>query len=94
MLVTATDSRRTPWRTGIRLRGRRLLASPTAGLLLTCALAMLTVVLLLGPGLLLGLNRAVVGLNPAKDFQIMTWSLKWWPWALSHGVNPLHTTLL
>jgi len=39
-------------------------------------------------------DRSVVGLNPSSDFQIMTWSLEWWPWALGHGVDPLHTSLL
>src|SRR5207253_1993469 len=34
------------------------------------------------------------GLNPASDFQVMTWSLEWWPWALGHGVDLLHTHLL
>jgi hypothetical protein len=33
-------------------------------------------------------------MNPASDFQIMTWSLEWWPWALRHGIDPLHTPLL
>lgn len=37
---------------------------------------------------------ALVGSNPSNDFQIMTWSLAWWPWAIGHGVNPLHTSLL
>jgi len=40
-----------------------------------------------GPRVLLHPNRAAVGLNPASDFQIMTWSLEWWPWALGHGIR-------
>ena len=24
----------------------------------------------------------------------MAWSLEWWPWAVRHGMNPLHTNLL
>jgi hypothetical protein len=36
----------------------------------------------------------LVGLNPSHDFQIMTWSLAWWPWALRHDIDPLHTGLL
>jgi hypothetical protein len=54
----------------------------------------MAVACLVGPAVLLHLGRGAVGLNPAKDFQIMTWSLKWWPWALRHGVNPLQTRLL
>jgi hypothetical protein len=38
-------------------------------------------------------GRAIVGSNPASDFQIMTWSLAWWPWAVHHGVDPLRTHL-
>jgi hypothetical protein len=59
-----------------------------------CAIAITVVVLLVGPGVLAHPGRVVVGFNPASDFQIMTWSLEWWPWALMHGVNPLHTQLL
>jgi hypothetical protein len=36
----------------------------------------------------------LVGWNPASDFQVMTWSLWWWPWAIGHGVDPLRTHLL
>lgn len=36
----------------------------------------------------------VVGWNPGSDFQVMTWSLMWWPWAIGHGVDPLRTQLL
>jgi hypothetical protein len=39
-------------------------------------------------------SSAVVGVNPASDFQVMTWSLEWWPWALGHGADLLHTRLL
>jgi hypothetical protein len=35
-----------------------------------------------------------VGSNPASDFQIMTWSLEWWPWSIAHGADPLRTPLL
>ena len=59
-----------------------------------CAIAASVVVLLVGPGVLAHPDRAVVGFNPSSDFQIMTWSLEWWPWALIHGVNPFHTSLL
>jgi hypothetical protein len=39
-------------------------------------------------------SSSAVGSNPANDFQIMTWSLAWWPWAFGHGVSPFHTPLL
>jgi hypothetical protein len=72
----------------------RLLGSGIGRLCLVFVIAMLIVVGLVGPGLFLHLNRSAVGFNPASDFQIMTWSLEWWPWAIAHGVNPLHTNLL
>ena len=50
--------------------------------------------LLAGPHVLLHPATAIVGANPSSDFQIMTWSLAWWPWAVRHGVDPLHTRLL
>lgn len=73
---------------------RRVARGAAAGLIAVYVASALAVVLLVGPGVLLGLGRAVVGFNPAHDFQIMTWSLEWWPWALAHGVNPLRTGLL
>src|SRR5204863_425626 len=39
-------------------------------------------------------SSAAVGLNPASDFQVMAWSLEWWPWAIGHGADLLHTHLL
>jgi hypothetical protein len=68
--------------------------SRSVGLLVTCLLAGATVAVLVGPDVLLHPGRAVVGRNPANDFQVMTWSLDWWPWAIEHGANPLHTRLL
>jgi hypothetical protein len=65
-----------------------------AGLGISCALAALVVCVLVGPGVLVHPSSAAVGLNPASDFQVMTWSLEWWPWALGHGVDLLHTNLL
>jgi hypothetical protein len=35
-----------------------------------------------------------VGSNPSSDFQIMTWSLSWWPWAIAHSVDPFRSQLL
>ena len=57
-------------------------------------LAVAAVLALFGTRVLLHPGSAAVGSNPANDFQIMTWSLVWWPWAFGHGVNPLHTPLL
>src|ERR1700716_386438 len=74
--------------------GQGLAGSPGLGLCITCSLSALAVCLLVGEGVLLHPGRAAVGLNPASDFQVMTWSLEWWPWAVSHGVDPLHTSLL
>lgn len=44
--------------------------------------------------MLLHPTRGIVGANPADDFQIMAWSLEWWPWSIWHGVDPLRTHLL
>ena len=60
----------------------------------TCALSALIVCVLVGPHVLVHPSTAAVGLNPASDFQVMTWSLEWWPWAIGHGVDLLHTYLL
>src|SRR5712691_3905980 len=65
-----------------------------AGLGISCALAALVVCVLVVPGVLVHPSGAAVGLNPASDFQVMTWSLEWWPWAVGHGVDLLHTYLL
>jgi hypothetical protein len=67
---------------------------PGVGLGVSCALAAVVVALLVGPGVLLHPSNAAVGLNPASDFQVMTWSLEWWPWAIGHGADLLHTHLL
>jgi hypothetical protein len=47
-----------------------------------------------GIGLLSHFNSTVVGRNPSNDFQIMVWSLRFWPWAIAHGRSLAHTTLL
>jgi hypothetical protein len=65
-----------------------------AGLGFSCALAAFVVCVLVGPGVLIHPSSAAVGLNPASDFQVMTWSLEWWPWALGHGADLLRTHLL
>jgi hypothetical protein len=46
---------------------------------------------LFGPAILGRLQTGAVGANPSSDFQVMTWSLEWWPWAVLHGHDPLHT---
>ena len=48
-------------------------------------LAVAAVLALFGTRVLLHPGSAAVGSNPANDFQIMTWSLAWWPWAFGHG---------
>jgi hypothetical protein len=71
-----------------------ILDRPGVGLTVSCVLSALVAALLVGPGVLLHPSSAAVGLNPASDFQVMTWSLEWWPWAIAHGVDLLHTHLL
>ena len=46
------------------------------------------------PGISFGVTVGVVGSTPSSDYQVATWSLEWWPWAILHGLNPLHTGLL
>ena len=65
-----------------------------AGLLATCFLAGAALCALVGQDVFLHPARAIVGYSPSSDFQIMTWSLEWWPWAIRHGADPLHTSLL
>jgi hypothetical protein len=72
----------------------RRLGARGVGLAATCVLAAAAVSALVGPEVLLHPAHATVGRNPSSDFQIMTWSLEWWPWALRHGVNPFYTHLL
>jgi hypothetical protein len=64
------------------------------GFVVTCLIATLGLSVLVGSDVLLHPQRGIVGSNPASDFQIMTWSLDWWPWAIRHGADPLHTHLL
>ncbi len=73
---------------------KRLVRSRAAQLATVFCLSALPLFLLVGRGVLFHLDREAVGSNPASDFQIMTWSLAWWPWAIGHGLNPLHTRLL
>lgn len=77
---------------GSRLSAR--LGARGAGLAATAAIAALFLGVLVGRTVLLHPARGVVGNNPTSDFQIMTWSLRWWPWAAAHWTDPLHTRLL
>ncbi len=81
---------------GAQRRVRALVAARpvAAGFVLTCLIALLVLSVVVGDAVLLHPQRGIVGSNPNSDFQIMTWSLDWWPWAIAHGTNPLHTHLL
>ena len=46
------------------------------------------------PGVAFGVSAGVMGSSPSSDYQVGTWSLEWWPWAIQHGLNPLHTSLV
>ena len=70
------------------LRGRQ------AGLLVVAAVTVSVLALLVGRSVFLHPGSAVIGRNPSDDFQLMAWSLRFWPWAIAHGVAPWHTALL
>jgi hypothetical protein len=57
-------------------------------------IALVVLGVLVSSSVLLHPRRGIVGANPVDDFQIMTWSLEWWPWSIWHGVDPLRTHLL
>jgi hypothetical protein len=65
-----------------------------AGLAFACALAAVTAYALVGARVFLDPGRSVVGRNPSSDYQIMTWSLSWWPWAVAHWADPFQSRLL
>jgi hypothetical protein len=67
--------------------------TPVTGLAITCLVSASVVCVLVGSRVLLHPASTAAGFNPASDFQVMTWSLAWWPWAIFHAVNPLHTQL-
>jgi len=77
----------------LRALCRRAAARPAVGLGLTCLLAFAALCALVGGSVLVHPGRASVGVSPSSDYQVMTWSLRWWPWAIAHGTNPLHTGL-
>jgi hypothetical protein len=72
----------------------RRLEAPAVGLTVACCLAAIAFCVLVGTAVVLHPASAAAGHNPSSDYQIMTWSLAWWPWAVGHGVNPLYTRLL
>src|SRR5690348_11505561 len=90
----ARPSRRLELTRLARARVARVATRPLTGLGITGLVSTVAVCRLVGRSVLLHPLHSAVGLNPAFDFQVMTWSLEWWPWALQHGVNPLHTQLL
>lgn len=53
---------------------------------------LLLVVLYLGRRALRDPSSGTLGTGP--DVQIFLWGLRWWPYALGHGVNPLFTRLV
>jgi hypothetical protein len=72
----------------------RAATRPVTGLWITVLTSGAAVSLLVGPTVLLHPFSSAVGINPASDFQVMTWSLEWWPWAVLHGLDPFHARLL
>ena len=73
---------------------RNFRETPAAGLAFACLLSAVAFGALVGSAVLLHPRSAAVGHNPSSDYQIMTWSLAWWPWAIRHGVDPTYTHLL
>jgi hypothetical protein len=75
---------------GALLAGRLHLTSPVVQGLV--ALAAYLAVWILWRAQPLVAHPAQAQLDPAAmDPNIFTWSLSWWPYALTHGLNPLHT---
>lgn len=70
------------------------LGTRRGGLWVVAALSALAFGGLVGGNVLLHPGRGIVGSNPSGDFQIMTWSLRWWPWAIAHGHDPLRASIL
>ena len=83
VLSSPADSQPQTSTARVHVIGHRPRASAAAKLCSCAPSPPRSCVLLVGPGVLLHPGRAVVGFNPASDFQIMTWSLAWWPWALA-----------
>lgn len=73
---------------------RARLRPAALGAALSAILPLALVCALGGGGLFSHFGSTVVGRNPSNDFQIMAWSLRFWPWAISHGRPLTHTGLL
>ena len=74
-----------------RLANRARNASPAAQGL--AALAVYLAVWLVTETLPLLLHPGTPQLDqPSTDPNFYVWSLRWWPYAMAHGLNPLHTT--
>jgi hypothetical protein len=65
-----------------------------SGLLVSVAVAASMFCTLVGSRVVLHPGRGLIGSNPSDDFQIMAWSLHFWPWAVSHGLPLSRTSLL
>lgn len=65
-----------------------------SGFVAVCLILTLALAGLVGSSVVLHPRRGIVGANPADDFQIMTWAMKWWPWAVGHGVDPFTAHVL
>jgi hypothetical protein len=78
---------------GARLAGRLRLASPVVQGVV--ALAAYLAVWILWRAEPLVAHPGQAQLDPSSmDPSIFVWSLRWWPYALTHGLNPLHTVQL
>ena len=78
---------------GAQLAGRLRLASPVVQGVV--ALAAYLAVWILWRAHPLVAHPWQAQLDPSSmDPGIFTWSLRWWPYALTHGLNPLHTAEL
>ncbi len=44
------------------------------------------------PGLARGLAAAKIGIG--ADPSLFMWFIKWWPYAIAHGINPFHTAIV
>ena len=66
----------------------------TLGAALSGVVPLAVVFALTGARLVSNFGSTVVGRNPSNDFQIMAWSLRFWPWAIAHGQPLTHTKLL
>lgn len=78
----------------MRATARVLVRGWTLGATLSGVVPLAAVLALTGGSLISHVGSTAIGTNPSNDFQIMCWSLRFWPWAISHGQPLTHTTLL